>query len=124
MFQSFGQLIVENNKTFVQIDSEISKYYISLIPFKINKQKYPPHISLIRNEIIPNANYLHSMNNSIINFEYDSYIFNNETYYWLNVYSNELKQIRINCGLCPTKIGVTFSPDEKCAFHITLGNTK
>ena len=50
-------------------------------------------------------------------------IHNDELYYWLNIYSEELEEIRSELGLLPYG-DVTESPDGRHRFHLTLGNLK
>ena len=50
-------------------------------------------------------------------------VYNDETYYWLNVFCKDLEEIREELGL--TKSGdVSLSPDGRHKFHITIGNSK
>ena len=118
--------VLNTSKMIVAIDTEISRYYMSLIPkyVKFNKQRYEPHISVIRNEM-PACNFdqLLKYNKKEIQFEYENYIYNDETYLWLNVYSDELEAIRSELGLSKTS-KITKSPDGKHRFHTTIGNFK
>lgn len=127
MFKSVGKLIYSENpyKLIVEVGTGLADYYRSLIPkyININKPMYPPHISVVRNEI---PIYLSSWNKykdcSVV-FEYEGEIYNDETYYWLNAYSKDLEEIRQQLGLSKTS-EITRSPDGRHKFHITLGNLK
>lgn len=127
MFNSCGKLQYSLNpiKLILNVDSDISKYYFSLIPkyIKLNKQMFDPHISVIRNVNPPNLHFWGKYENKEINFQYESYIYNDELYYWLHVFSTELEEIRTELGLTPSG-DVTKSPDGRHKFHITLGNLK
>jgi hypothetical protein len=127
MYKTTGVLIYSDNpyKLIVQVDDEIGNYYRSLIPkyFNVKKGAYSSHISVIRNETPINLKYWAKYHGQEIPYEYDSYIYNGTVYYWLNAYSKDLEDIRIELGLENTSI-YTRSPDEKCRFHITLGNIK
>lgn len=139
MFTSFGNIKYENERFFVSVDEELSKYYISQIPIKLNRQKYAPHITIARitksqlaklclsdfyNKYFSKSNTKDNcLIGKLIQFEYDHFIFNNETYYWLNVYSKELTEFieRFDIQL----IGdIWMPPDGTKCFHITLGNLK
>lgn len=112
-------------KLIVSVDNSICDYYKSLIPkhHYVQKQKYAPHISVVRNETPTNLNTWNKYVNKQIIFEYESFIHNDETYYWLNAYSELLEDIRVELGL-PSLSEYTKSPDGKHKFHITIGNIK
>lgn len=127
MFYSWGTLIYSFNplKLIVEVDQGISDYYRSLIPkyLKVNKQAYPAHISVVRKELPPRMGYWEEFQGEEIDFEYDRWIYNDEKYYWLNVYSAQLEMIRAELGL-PGTSEITKSPDGRHKFHFTIGNTK
>jgi len=103
MFYSTGTLRYYNDpiKLIVEVDPDISRFYYSLIPKYIhaNKQMFAPHISVVRKEIPPNMTAWNKYGGHELDFEYDNYIYNDETYYWLNCYSKRLEEIRIELGL-------------------------
>jgi len=126
MFKSVGTLRYFNNsKLIVEIDPEISNYYQSLIPKYIyyNKQRYAPHISVIRKEIIPNMDLWGKYEGQEVEFEYENLIYMSPNYMWLNIYSEELEAIRLELGLTKTS-EITRSPDGRHKFHTTIGNFK
>ena len=127
MFSSTGLLRYSINpyKLIVEVDPDISNFYRSLIPkyIHLNKPMYAPHISVVRNNIPPNINVWDKYQNQKATFQYNSYIYNDELYYWLDVYSIDLENIRSELGLKPFG-DVTWSPDGRHKFHITLGNLK
>lgn len=99
------------------VDSEISRYYRSLIPKYIYTfpQKYPAHITIVRKdqEIMPaNVGFIQ---NTLVYFEYDSTINFSDTYVWLNCYSKDIEDIRESLGLPRCRFN---------SFHITIGNMK
>ena len=139
MFKSTGNIKYQNERFFVSVDEELSKYYISQIPTKLNRQKYAPHITIAKitksqlsklclsdfyKKYFPKSNSNDDvLIGKLILFEYDHFVFNNETYYWLNVYSKELTEFieRFDLEL----IGdIWMPPDGTKCFHITLGNLK
>jgi hypothetical protein len=127
MFTSIGTLVYSNNpyKLIVDVDNEIGSYYRSLIPkyLQVRKPMYSSHISIVRNEIPPNLNMWGKYQSTQVSFEYESFIYSGELYYWLNAYSSILEDIRIELGLSNLS-EYTKSPDGKHKFHITIGNTK
>jgi hypothetical protein len=127
MFKSIGTLryFGDPYKLIVEIDPEISKYYQSLIPPYIlyNKQRYEPHISVIRKEIIPNLQLWGKYEGQDFEFEYDNFIYMSKNYLWLNVFSGDLEIIRLELGLTKTS-ETTRSPDGRHKFHTTIGNFK
>lgn len=82
------------------VDPDIVNYYLSTLPLgtQIQRQKYAPHITIVdRNE---KAENLASFNNvNAVVFYYGSDIQEDETYYWVNTFSNELVTMRWACGL-------------------------
>jgi len=127
MFSSIGQLQYFTNpyKLIVKIEKQISDYYRSLIPKYIhaNKQFYDPHITVIRNEIPTKLDLWEKWKDQEIQFDYENIICNDETYFWLNAYSEKLEDIREELGL-PISSQWTRSPDGKHKFHITIANRK
>lgn len=118
--------VEQNNfKLIVEVDSEISNYYRSLIPkyCRVNRQRYTPHISVVREESIIHLDRWNLLQGKTVICWYNNVIFNDETYFWLEVNSLDLQTIRVKLGLTPTN-RITRSPNGEHSFHITLGNTK
>lgn len=126
-FTSTGSLkhSVNDDKIIVEVESEICNYYRSLIPkyYRVNRQRYAPHISVVRDESILYPEELKNLDGRLITFWYSGIIHNDETYFWLEVNSWELQEIRVKLGLTSTS-RITRSPDGNHSFHITLGNLK
>lgn len=128
MFTSTGTLVAsvgQGFKLIVEVDPEISNYYRSLIPeyHRVNRQRYAPHISVIRDESILYSEEWNSLQGRLVTFWYGGVIHNDETYFWLEANSWELQDIRVKLGLTSTS-RITRSPDGCHSFHITLGNVK
>jgi len=127
MFTSVGKLIYSDNpyKLIVEIDPEICNYYRALVPkyILLARQKYAPHISVVRKEIPRDLSNWKKYADQEIEFEYEGVIYNDETYYWLNVRSLDLEMIRRELGLNLVS-GITKSPDGRHRFHTTIGNIK
>lgn len=125
--KSSGTLIYSENpyKLIVDVDNEIGRYYRSLIPptHRVQKPLYNSHISTVRNEMPVNLSVWGKYQNQTIEFEYEPFVYNGELYYWLNVYCQELEDIRLELGLQNTS-PFTRSPNGKHRFHITIANLK
>jgi hypothetical protein len=113
------------HKLSVTIDPGIADLYRALVPkvVRIQKPRFPPHISVIRKESVPNLDLWGKYEGLEVDFEYDSYIYNDETYYWLRCYSPALVRIRRDLGLDDLSF-LARPPDLADCFHTTLGNTK
>ena len=127
MIHSIGTLdySTDPHKLVLVVDNDIGRFYRSLIPKYMNVKgpMYPSHISVVRNEIVPNLEVWGKYQDLQVDFEYDSFIFNDELYYWLNARSSFLEDVRAELGL-PALSEFTRSPDGRHRFHITIGNTK
>lgn len=127
MPKSIGKLVYYTDpyKLIVDVDNDIGNYYRSLIPkhFRARRPFYDSHISVIRNEDPIIISYWNKYQDLEIEFEYDIYIHNSATYFWLNVTNKLLEEIRLELGLTATS---EFSkpPDSSNYFHITIANTK
>lgn len=109
-------------KLWVEVDVDLVKYYFSLLPkyYNANRQRYAPHISVIReNKFVDFSRF----NNLEIEFEYDPFLYIEEIYVWINVYSDFLGSLRELVGL-PKSDWYTKPPDGNDGFHITIGNFK
>jgi hypothetical protein len=133
MFSSIGTLHYDPKrqeggfyKLTAAIDPEITRYYRALVPrsVRLNPQLYAPHISVVRREVPPKMENWKKHEGEEIEFFYDGYIHNDETYFWLNIFCVSLEEIRTELGL-PVSSPYTLPPDgfNKC-FHSTIGNTK
>lgn len=84
---------------------------------------YSSHISTVRNETPLNLSVWRKYHQQEISFDYEPFIYNGTVYYWLNAYSKNLEDIRLELGL-PNTSEFTRSPDGRHKFHITIGNLK
>lgn len=113
-------------KLNVMVDRGISDYYRSLIPkyVGLNGTRYPPHVSVVRKEIPRNLEFWGKYEGEVVNFAYSNIVHSGKVYYWLNVFSERLEQIRLELGL-PVSTEYTRPPDgwTRC-FHCTIGNIK
>lgn len=126
-FLDYGTLRYFENpyKLVVEVNPEISNYYASLVPkyFRLNKQRYAPHISVIRNEIPVKMENWKKYDGEIAGFYYHNEIEYDEKYFWLGASSGVLENIRVELGLVNVN-WVTKTPDGSHNFHITIGNIK
>jgi hypothetical protein len=113
-------------KLILQVDQELSNYYRALCPkwLNVKPQRYAAHISVVRNETPPKMEHWGKYQGDTIHALYEPCVYNDEAYYWLNVFSSRLEDIRTELGL-PVSSPYTLPPAgfEKC-FHLTIGNMK
>lgn len=128
-FKSIGTLRYDRNplKLVLSVDQGIVDFYFALIPKyvwpRINRQKYRAHVSVVRNARPKNMAAWGKYEGKKVEFEYDPFVRNDKTYYWLNAFSPELERIRVELGL-PIADQYTRAPDGSHRFHITIANTK
>ncbi len=117
--KSKGLFKYDDNRAFVLVDQGIADFYRSIIPKSIfvNPQRYPAHISVVRNEIPPNMTVWGKYQGIEIDFEYFPTIMQDETYFWLDVRCNKLEEIR-------EELGLKAFPPWRNMYHITIGNCK
>lgn len=125
LFNSSGFIRVHKEKIIVDVDVDIVNYYRSLIPKSItlNPQKYNPHISVVRKELFC-YDIVKKYDGQLIEFQYSHVVRNDNTYYWLDVFSLALEQIRTDLGLLNQSLYITPPNEYQHTFHITLGNKK
>ncbi len=108
-------------RAVVWVDVEIARYYRSLIPKAkgVRPSMYKPHITVVRMDLETPKN-LEKWNvyaGERVPFIYENEIKSDGTYYWINVYSERIEDIREELGLNIFRLGYR-------RYHITLGNTK
>lgn len=129
MFTSIGRIEYYKDpyKLVVKVDPEISRYYFEqatkVAHIDLNRQRYPPHISVVRKEMPINMGAWGKYHGDKAVFQYEHFVYNNHIYYWLNAYSDQLEYIRNELGLARIS-RITQSPDGKHRFHCTIGNIK
>jgi len=120
MFVSTGHLVYYTDWAVVYIDGGISDFYRSLIPKAkyVHTQAYPAHITVVRKGVeSPDKTYWNKYRDSSISFTYNGYIENDNLYYWIDAWSNDIGDIREELNLARYRGSFT-------SYHITLGNIK
>lgn len=112
-------------KVHVDVDPGIAETYRALVPksVRLQRTRYPPHISVVRKEMVTKLDLWGKHEGDMIPFEYEPEVYNDETYYWLRCYSPALVEIRRGLGL-PDLSEMARGPDMFDSFHATIGNCK
>ena len=127
LYNSIGTLKYGSNYSLrLLIDPEIANYYRCFIPkkYNYNKPKYEPHISVVRKVVPTNLQHWGKYEDKQIEFQYDNNIHFGTQYIWLNCFSKELENIRLELGLSIHDEFTEPPQDYKKCFHTTLGNFK
>jgi hypothetical protein len=115
----------EGFKLYVEVDPEIGRLYRSLIPKYLHPQptRYAPHITVVRREG-PFASWRwQHLEGLTVTFFYDPEVQYDETYFWLNCWSQGLLNIRFELGL-QDHTPYTRPPTGEECFHCTVANAK
>ena len=126
LYKSTGILRYGFTHLVVDVDSEFVRYYRSLLPKYIEVQPpmYGAHISVVRKEIAPKMEVWKKHEGEKIEFNYSPIVYFGKPYFWLNVYSIRLEEIREELGLPNVSIYSTPPEEYKKTFHITIANSK
>jgi len=113
------------HKLSLAVDHGIVDTYRALVPksVRLQRTRFPPHISVIRKEPIPNLDLWGRYEGEDVPFEYEPLIYNDETYFWLRCFSPRLIAIRRELGLEDLSF-LARPPDLADCFHVTIGNLK
>ena len=108
------------------IDQGISDYYRSLIPkyYQVQPQKYGAHITIVRTdkESPKQLAAWGKYQGQSISFEYSPEIHFDGSYWYLNVRSQQIGDIREELGLPRFRFQELSSKDG--CYHISIGNNK
>ncbi len=120
LYRLTGTVHFRERTCYATFDKETAKYYYSLIPkYKnVKTQRYSPHITIVREFEKPNRRFFQdrlNFNGLEISYYYSPIILNDRKYYYLNVYSLEIEELRVLFGLKRFRFN---------CFHVTIGNTK
>jgi len=116
----------DNFRISLEVQQALVDYYLSLIPkyLRVNRGRDSAHITVVRpyletpKRVVEWGKY----EGRRIYFIYDGQIHNDNQYYWLNIQSRELEEIRLGLGLLHQRWNLTTNDWD--SFHLTLGNTK
>ena len=106
-------------------NDEIAQYYKSLIPKAkyVKPQMYAPHITVVRSgkENPDMKLWRKSKDNNegeLVHFTYNTEIQSDALYYYLNIESDRIGELRREMGL------PTYRFDDNKKYHLTIGNVK
>lgn len=113
-------------RAVVWADQGIADLYRKLIPkyYYAQPQMYPAHITVVRLklETAKNMDVWAKYDGEEVSFQYDNEVRFDGTYFYLNVQSDRIGDIREELGLPRFRFG-DLGSDKKC-YHITIGNVK
>lgn len=118
-------------KIILEVDSGLCAFYRALVPprFVCNPQRYAPHITVVRNEegVIEKA--WEALEAKVaggpvwMSFVYSPVIKNDDIFWWLDCWSQDLTNFRRKLGL-PDTHHLTRPPTNEDRFHTTIGKLK
>ena len=119
MFKTKAKVAYYKQYCVAYVDRNIADYYRSLIPkyYYVQPPKYKPHITIVRlglEHAKLNWGYL---DGCLIDVYYDTQIINKPPYWFLDVFSEEIANIRKKLGLKELRTGFD-------CYHLTIGNNK
>lgn len=123
MYTGYATLQYFNNYAVAWADPAIGNYYFSLLPRYLKIQglqrpQNPAHITVARRNIEkPCYDNWKYRDGEEIEFQYDGMLWRDELYVWLDVWSDEIAEIREKLGL--PRIRETFE-----CYHLTIANFK
>lgn len=127
MWDSIGRLEYGPGlRAVVWVEQDISDLYRKLIPkyYYAQPQLYPAHITVVRLrlETAKNMEVWNKYNGELVPFSYDSAIRFDGTYFYLNVQSERIGDIREELGLPRFRFG-DLGADKRC-YHVSIANVK
>lgn len=112
----------------VDVDQQLADLYLSLIPpcKNVRRPRWGAHITIIRpyRDMPSMWDAWRLYEGEEIEFYYDNYIYNGEVYYWLNVYSVRIEDIRRELGMPVDAKFRQPPPGFKKSFHMTVAHNK
>ena len=121
MYESLATVIYGPGiKAVANVDEGLADYYRSFIPKYINYNipKAKPHITIVRENVEKPENFRvwNKYGLQKIRFEYDGVLHHSDTYIWMDAWSRDIEEIRLELGLPRHRFG--------SQFHITVANFK
>ena len=123
LYKTVGTLRYTTHWLMLDADQGIVDCYRALIPKYMNTMKTrPAHVTVKRyEEQLGHPEHWGKYDGEKVEFYYEPVIRDNGFYYWLNVFSERLDEVRTELGL-PMK--VTHPEGFKKCFHITIACKK
>lgn len=126
-FDSEGKLEYgPGRRAVVWVDQGISDFYRKLIPkyYYAQPQMYPAHITVVRLrlETAEKLDAWNKYNLEVVPFVYDNEVHFDGTYFYLNVQSDRIGDIREELGLPRFRFG-DLGAEKRC-YHVSIGNVK
>jgi len=116
----------EGHRVILRVSQSLADYYRSFIPKceRVIKPRWAAHATVIRPgfEVPPKISYWGDYEGEVVEFLYDSYQLNGYGYYWVNIWSKRLEEIRTELGLTNVSKYALRPPGYDKTFHITIGN--
>ena len=113
-------------RVIATIDQGISDFYRNLIPkyYQVQPQKYSAHITIVRTdkESPKKLEFWNKYQGEKLSFEYSPKIHFDGSYWYLNVWSQQIGDIREELGLPRFRFQEMSSKDG--CYHISIGNSK
>lgn len=127
MFSSSGVLQYgPGMRAVIWADQGISDLYRKLIPkyYYAQPQMYPAHITVVRSgrEDVKNMDKWQKYEGELVPFEYDGYVNFDKPYFYLDIKSNRLGDIREELGLPRFRFGELGARGGR--YHLTIANVK
>jgi hypothetical protein len=107
------------------VSQDLAEFYRRLIPpyLKVMRPRYKAHATVVRGNFDKpgKIRYWGDHEGEEVEFLYDPYPLNGNGYYWLNVWSKRLEEIRSELGLFNVSKYPAIPPGYDKTFHITIG---
>jgi hypothetical protein len=116
-------------RLIVEIDAQLGSYYRALLPkyFNVKSSRHPTHITVVRTgrDVPSNLSAWGLHEGERVQFFYEPGIHESKTYYWLQILSKRLEEIRTELGLVLDGSAYGKPPEPFIKyFHCTIGNKK
>jgi hypothetical protein len=129
MFTSSGIInydTSDGHRVTVSVDRDIGEYYYALIPrfYRVLKPRWNPHVTVVSpiDEVI-HPEMWGAREGQRANFVYDHVVLYEKGFWWFNLWSIEMEDIRKELGMhCKSRVTIPPEGYSK-AFHCTVGKT-
>lgn len=129
MFTSYGIIHYDDAdglRTTLQVSQGLADYYRSFIPKceRVTKPRWAAHATVVRPdyEVPPIMSHWGKHEGERVEFLYDPCQLNGYGYYWVNIWSKRLEEIRTELGLTNVSKYPLIPSGYDKTFHITIGN--